>query len=36
MKHDKIVLFPKSKLNGIGILISSTLIDSYIVMTNLF
>ena len=29
-KHDKIVLLAKSKLNGIDVLISKALIDSYI------
>ena len=28
MKHDKILLLPKSKLNSIDVLISKTLIDS--------
>ena len=35
-KHNKIVLLAKSKLNNIEILISKALIDSNIVMMNLF
>ena len=35
-KHDKTVLFRKIKLNTVEVLISKALIDSHIVMTNLF
>ena len=35
-KHDKIVSLAKSKLNRIEVLISKSLIDSNIVMMNLF
>ena len=40
MKHDKILLLPKSKLNIIDVLISKTLIDSnnshneFVLITN--
>ena len=40
MKHDKILLLPKSKLNSIDVLISKTLIDSnnshneFVLITN--
>ena len=36
MKHDKIVLLGKDKLNTIEILISKALIDSYISHDELF
>ena len=35
-KHDKIVLLGEDKLNTIEVLISNSLVDSYIAMTNLF
>ena len=35
-KHDKIVLLGKRRLNTIEVLICKCLINSYIVMTNLF
>ena len=35
-KHDKIVLLAKSKLNSIEVLISKALIDSILIVTNLF
>ena len=35
-KHDKIVLLAKSKLNSIEVLISKALIDSVLIVTNLF
>ena len=35
-KHDKIVLLAKSKLNSIKVLISKALIDSILIVTNLF
>ena len=35
-KHDEIILLAKSKLNSIEVLISEALIDSDIVMMNLF
>ena len=35
-KHDEIILLAKSKLNSMEVLISEALIDSDIVMMNLF